>query len=58
MIVNDRKIYYPLDFGKMIKDGKVYYDRKMRMTNYFYLDLRTGVRERPQEENNETRSEN
>ena len=58
MIVHDKKIYYPLDFGKMLKDEKVYYDRKRRMTNFFYLDLRTGAREKPLPNNNETGSGN
>lgn len=48
MIVNDGKVYYPLDFGRMELDGKVYYDRAERRSNYFYLDLRTESRmERP-----------
>ena len=38
-IVNDGKEYYPLDFGKMVKDGKTYYDRSLREKAYFYLVL-------------------
>ena len=58
MILNQNRKYYPLDFGKMIKDGKVYYDRERRKKSYFYLDLRTGVRERVQNENQEVGSGN
>ena len=39
MIVNQGKEYYPLEFGKMVKDGKTYYDRSSRNKNYFYLVL-------------------
>lgn len=39
-ILNDGKEYYPLEFGKMVKDGKVYYDRSARGKSYFYLDFR------------------
>lgn len=39
-IYNQGKEYYPLDFGKMVKDGKVYYDRSARGKSYFYIDLR------------------
>lgn len=38
-IMNNGKEYYPLDYGKMIKDGKTYYDRKKREKAYFYLAL-------------------
>ena len=37
MIENNGKEYYPLDFGKMVKDDKVYYDRSTRQKSYFYL---------------------
>lgn len=53
MILHENRLYYPLDFGKMIKDGKVYYDRMNRKKNYFYLDLRTGARDVYQQENQE-----
>lgn len=56
MIINQEKEYYPLDFGKMIKDNKLYYDRNNRKKNYFYLDLRTGARDRERYENHETGS--
>ena len=45
MILYNEKEYYPLDFGKMIKNGKVYYDRSNRKKSYFYLDLRTNQQE-------------
>ena len=51
MITNQGKEYYPLDFGKMVRDGKTYYDRSERNKNWFYLDLETGTRE-PQETEN------
>jgi hypothetical protein len=41
LIIKNGKEYYPLDFGKMIKDEKIYYDRSMRRKNYFYLVLQT-----------------
>ena len=40
MILNDGKGYYPLQFGRMVKDGKVYYDRSARHKSWFYLDVR------------------
>lgn len=36
-ILKDGKAYYPLEFGRMEKDGKVYYDRSARGQSYFYL---------------------
>lgn len=39
-ILNKGKEYYPLEFGRMVKDGKVYYDRSARGKSWFYLDLR------------------
>ena len=39
-ILNQGKEYYPLEFGRMVKDGKVYYDRSARGKSYFYIDLR------------------
>ena len=39
-IYNQGKEYYPLEFGRMVKGGKVYYDRSARQKSYFYLDLR------------------
>jgi len=38
-IMNNGKEYYPLDFGKMVKDSKTYYDRSNREKSYFYLAL-------------------
>ena len=38
-ILNQGKEYYPLEFGRMVRDGKVYYDRSARHKSYFYLDL-------------------
>lgn len=38
-ILNDGKTYYPLEFGRMVKDGKVYYDRSAREKSYFYLAM-------------------
>lgn len=40
MIENNGKEYYPLEFGRMVKDGKVYYDRSARQKSYFYLAFR------------------
>lgn len=45
MIVNQDKVYYPLDFSTMVKDGKIYYERDDREECWFYLDLRTGERD-------------
>ena len=39
MILHDGKEYYPLQFGRMVKDNKVYYDRSARQKSYVYLDL-------------------
>lgn len=39
-ILNQGKEYYPLEFGRMVRDGKVYYDRSARQKSYFYLDFR------------------
>ena len=39
-IVNQGKEYYPLEFGRMIKNGKTYYDRSARGKSWFYVDLR------------------
>lgn len=38
-IKKNGKEYYPLDFGKMVKDNKTYYDREAREKSYFYLAL-------------------
>ena len=45
-ILNQGKEYYPLEFGKLIKDGKTYYDRSNRGKSYFYIDLRGSWHER------------
>ena len=39
-ILNQGKEYYPLEFGRMIKNGKTYYDRSARGKSWFYVDLR------------------
>ena len=39
MIEHNGKEYYPLGIGKMVKDGKIYYDRSDRQKDYFYLVL-------------------
>ena len=39
MILHNGKEYYPLAWGHMERDEKVYYDRSAREKNYFYLDL-------------------
>lgn len=39
-ILNNGKTYYPLEFGRMFKDGKTYYDRSARDKSWFYVDLR------------------
>lgn len=39
-ILNQGKEYYPLEFGRMIKNGKTYYDRSARGESWFYVDLR------------------
>lgn len=41
MIKKQGKEYYPLNFGKLVKNEKVYYDRAERKKNYFYLALNT-----------------
>lgn len=38
-ILNQGKEYYPLEFGRMIKNGKTYYDRSARGKSYFYLAM-------------------
>lgn len=40
MIRNQGKEYYPLDFGRAERNGRVYYDRSARGKSWFYLDLR------------------
>ena len=48
MILKNNKEYYPLEFGKLIKNGKTYYNRSSRQKSYFYLDLRTSnLRQQP-----------
>lgn len=39
MLLHNGNEYYPLQFGRMVKDNKVYYDRSARQKSYFYLDL-------------------
>lgn len=46
MITNQNKEYYPLNFGYMERDGKIYYDRAERKKNYIYIALETGARDR------------
>lgn len=42
MILKNGKRYYPLSIGKIVKNGKVFYDRSGRKASYFYLELSTG----------------
>ena len=46
MIVNQGKEYYPLGFGRLVREDKVYYDRTARQKSWFYLDLRGTARKR------------
>lgn len=42
MILKNSKRYYPLSIGKIIKNGKVFYDRSERKASFFYLELTAG----------------
>ena len=39
MLLLNNEEYYPLEFGKMVYNNEVYYDRSERKKSWFYLDL-------------------